>query len=68
MSHNAMTKTIARYHEIEWDVIANMRHHLVHGYYHVNAKDVWDVLQHDLSPVRQQVAHLLETIDWKEWK
>jgi len=59
---------VARYQDVEWDVIANMRHHLVHGYYQVNAKDVWDVLQNDLTPLREQIAHLLETIDWEEWK
>ena len=51
-----------------WDVIANMRHHLVHGYYQVNALDVWSVIQNDLLPLREQVSHYLSDTDWEEWE
>ena len=53
--------------QIAWQDIQDMRHHLVHGYYQVDASIIWDVIQNDLAPLRQQVAHLLETIDWDEW-
>ncbi|MBR0046950.1 MAG: DUF86 domain-containing protein [Bacteroidaceae bacterium] len=59
---------VATYNQVDWDVIANMRHHLVHGYYQVNAKDVWDVIQSDLKPLQDQVTQLLESIDWEEWE
>lgn len=59
---------VATYNQVDWDVIANMRHHLVHGYYQVNAKDVWDVIQFDLKPLQDQVTQLLESIDWEEWE
>ena len=58
---------VTHFPQVEWNVIANMRHHLVHGYYQVSEEDVWDVIQNDLAPLRQQVAYLLETIDWDEW-
>jgi uncharacterized protein with HEPN domain len=45
---------VATYKQVDWDVIANMRHHLVHGYYQVNAQDVWDVIQADLKPLQEQ--------------
>ena len=54
--------------QVEWDVIANMRHHLVHGYYQVNAKDVWDVLQTELTPLKEQITELLDSVDWGEWE
>ena len=59
---------VATYNQVDWAVIANMRHHLVHGYYQVNAKDVWDVIQSDLKPLQNQVTQLLESIDWEEWE
>ena len=59
---------VATYTQVDWDAIANMRHHLVHGYYQVNAKDVWDVIQFDLKPLQNQVTQLLESIDWEEWE
>ena len=59
---------VKAYSQIAWEVIANMRHHIVHGYYQVNPKDVWTVIQHDLQPLKTQVEHLLATIDWDEWE
>ena len=59
---------VATYNQVDWDVIANMRHHLVHGYYQVNAQDVWDVIQSDLKPLQEQVTELLESVDWEEWE
>lgn len=59
---------VATYRQVDWDVIANMRHHLVHGYYQVNAQDVWDVIQADLKPLQEQVTELLESVDWEEWE
>ena len=55
---------VKTYPQAEWDVIANMRHHIVHGYYQVNPKDVWSVIQNDLKPLKEHVENLLTTIDW----
>ena len=54
--------------QVNWKVIAGMRHHLVHGYYQVNPKDVWDVIQNDLRPLRTQIVSYLNSIDWEEWE
>ena len=59
---------LSQFHQVEWKVIANMRHHIVHGYYRVNAKDVWDVIQDDLTPLKQQVEAILAETDWSEWE
>ena len=58
---------VAAYPQIAWQDIQDMRHHLVHGYFQVDASIIWDVIRNDLAPLRDQVAHLLETIDWDEW-
>ena len=53
--------------QVNWRVIANMRHHLVHGYYQVSPLDVWDVIQNDLHPLREQIRCILNETDWDKW-
>jgi len=67
-SYKLSREFVKTFPEVEWDVIANMRHHIVHGYYQVNPKDIWDVIQHDIQPLKEQVEDLLSTIDWDEWE
>ena len=54
--------------DTNWDVIANMRHHIVHGYYQVNPTDVWYVIQNDLQPLKEQVKRILNDTNWDEWE
>ena len=65
-SYKLSRKFVNNYSQVEWDVIANMRHHIVHGYYQVNPKDVWAVIQYDLQPLKTQVEQLLSSINWNE--
>jgi uncharacterized protein with HEPN domain len=59
---------VQSYPEVMWQDIADMRHHLVHGYYQVDSSIVWAVVQHDLKPLRHQIDHLLYNINWEEWE
>ena len=59
---------VSAYTEIAWQDIADMRHHLVHGYYQVDSSIVWAVVQHDLKPLRTQINNLLSIVDWEEWE
>ena len=59
---------VQAYTEVAWQDIADMRHHLVHGYYQVDSSIVWAVVQHDLKPLRQQIDNLLSNIKWEEWE
>ena len=54
--------------QINWQEIADMRHHLVHGYYQVDSTIVWDVVQNDLKPLREQVCLILANTDWEQWE
>lgn len=64
-----LTKAFCKVHpETPWLQIAKMRHNLAHGYYQVDADIVWSVIQHDLQPLRQQVARYLDEVDWDEWE
>jgi uncharacterized protein with HEPN domain len=41
--------------KIEWTKIAGMRDWLAHGYFHVNADIVWDVIMHKLPELEQAI-------------
>lgn len=45
-----------------------MRHHLVHGYYQVDSTIVWEVIQHNLRHLREDIFRYLSEIDWEEWE
>ncbi len=54
--------------ETPWDFIMKMRHVLVHDYYQIRPKEVWNVIQDDLQPLREQVIRYLSETDWNEWE
>jgi uncharacterized protein with HEPN domain len=50
----------AAHPELPLGIAYEMRNVLAHGYFHVDLHLVWQTLQRDLPPLRQQVAELLE--------
>lgn len=64
-----LTKAFRSLHrEIPWETIIRMRHVLVHDYYRISLKEVWQVVNKDLSPLREQIVKYIEQIDWQEWE
>ena len=59
---------MASHPEVPWQDIADMRHHLVHGYYQVNAEIIWSVIKNDLEPLRDNVKTLLSETNWEQWE
>lgn len=41
--------------DTNWKVIVAMRHFLVHGYYQVDPEEVWNVIEQDLQPLKEQI-------------
>lgn len=45
--------------ETEWVAVEGMRHFLVHEYYQVSDRKLWNVLKNDLLPLKQQIESYL---------
>ena len=52
-----------KYPDIPWKEMAGMRDKLVHAYFGVNLKVVWETIKNRLPEVKQLVKDLFETIN-----
>lgn len=57
-----------KYHDTPWSDIAGMRHHIVHGYYKVDNRVVWNIITNDIPALRVRVQKYLDEIDWAKWE
>lgn len=46
-----------------WKIIVGMRHFLVHGYYEVDPDEVWNVIDKDLAPLKEQLESYLKELE-----
>ena len=64
-----LTNAFRRTHpETQWNDIMLMRNVLAHDYYKLKLQTVWEVVQHDLPILREQVTRYLAETDWDEWE
>ena len=59
-------ETLAKqYPTVPWAVMCGMRNHIVHIYFSVSSRILWDTIQDDLptivAPLRQLLAEIEET-------
>ena len=45
-----------------WQDIIDMRHHIVHGYFTINSRYIWEVIQNDLPTLRQQIQYYIDEL------
>ncbi len=55
-----LTKEFREEHpQVEWRVITDMRHVLVHGYSNIDDAIVWEVIKRELEPLRQNIIEFI---------
>ena len=54
--------------ETPWKKIIAMRHVLVHDYYQISDSEVLYVIEDNLRPLREQIAHYLSDTNWEQWE
>lgn len=52
-----------KYSKIDWKSPADMRSTLIHGYFGIDLKIVWDTVIDDLPPFKKQIKQILENLD-----
>ena len=45
-----------------WRQIEGMRHHIVHGYFQVRKDMLWNVIENDLQPLKEQIKQYIAEI------
>ena len=67
-SYKLSPEFTAKYNDTPWSDIAGMRHHIVHGYYKVDNRVVWNIITNDIPVLRAKVQQYLDEIDWTKWE
>lgn len=52
-----------KYPDVPWKKIAGTRDIFIHNYMEVNLDRVWNIIQNDLKPFKQQVKQMLQELD-----
>ena len=52
-----------KYSDIPWKYIAGMRDKLIHEYHGVDLEIVWEVVQHELHPLKPKFEKILQELN-----
>lgn len=52
-----------KYPQVPWKEIAGTRDVIIHDYFKLNLDRIWNIIQNDLSPLKEQVQKMLQELD-----
>lgn len=59
-----LTKEFRASHpEVDWEVIEGMRHVLVHGYYKIKPKQLWDTIEYDIPELKPSIEKIYKEFE-----
>lgn len=59
-ANNIDQTIINKYPEISWSDLIGMRNLMIHQYFRINGKILWDTVKNDLPVLKHQLENLLE--------
>lgn len=62
-SKNLPAAMRAKYSNVPWKRIIGMRDKVIHGYFGVNVKTLWDTAKDDLPPLKQLVQNMIQDLE-----
>ena len=57
---NISKEIMAKYKNIEWNMIKGLRNRIVHDYEGINLKSIWFVVNNDISQLKQDIQNIIE--------
>jgi len=54
-----------RHPEVPWADAIGMRDKVIHGYFGVDLRVVWETVREDLPPFRESITRVLEDLEWE---
>ena len=58
----------AAHPETPWKMVKGMRNYIVHEYFQIDSKVVWDVVSKELTTLHQQITTYISETDWGTWE
>ncbi|MGH2442042.1 MAG: HepT-like ribonuclease domain-containing protein [Chloroflexota bacterium] len=52
--------------QVPWRKVAGTRDVIIHNYFDVNLGGIWNIIQNDLAPLKQQVIDILAEFDGEQ--